>query len=116
MDFDRILCIDAPYPQGSEWPHETRHRLGYMAVPGGRLLILEGLSPAGDHPLQRAWVELGVPQCGFCQTGQIMCAASLLVAKPQPSDGEIDQALAGNLCRCGTYLRIRAAVKKASGQ
>ncbi|MGE0402170.1 MAG: (2Fe-2S)-binding protein [Kofleriaceae bacterium] len=77
---------------------------------------IEGLSPAGDHPLQKAWVELGVPQCGFCQTGQIMCAASLLAAKPQPSDGEIDQALAGNLCRCGTYLRIRAAVKKASGQ
>ncbi len=77
---------------------------------------IEGLSPAGDHPLQKAWVELGVPQCGYCQTGQIMCAASLLAAKPQPTDGEIDQALAGNLCRCGTYLRIRSAVKKASGQ
>jgi isoquinoline 1-oxidoreductase alpha subunit len=77
---------------------------------------IEGLSPTGDHPLQKAWVELGVPQCGFCQAGQLMCAASLLAAKPQPTDGEIDQALAGNLCRCGTYLRIRAAVKKASGQ
>lgn len=77
---------------------------------------IEGLSPTGEHPLQRAWVELGVPQCGYCQAGQIMCAASLLAAKPQPTDGEIDQALAGNLCRCGTYLRIRAAVKKASGQ
>lgn len=77
---------------------------------------IEGLSPSGEHPLQKAWVELGVPQCGYCQAGQIMCAASLLAAKPQPSDAEIDQALAGNLCRCGTYLRIRAAVKKASGQ
>ena len=77
---------------------------------------IEGLAPAGDHPLQKAWEALGVPQCGYCQAGQIMCAASLLAAKPQPTDTEIDQALAGNLCRCGTYLRIRAAVKKASGQ
>jgi isoquinoline 1-oxidoreductase alpha subunit len=77
---------------------------------------IEGLSPAGEHPLQKAWVELGVPQCGYCQAGQIMCAATLLAAKPKPTDDEIDQALAGNLCRCGTYLRIRAAVKKASGQ
>jgi len=80
------------------------------------ITTIEGLSPTGEHPLQKAWVELGVPQCGYCQAGQLMCAASLLAAKPQPTDGEIDQALAGNLCRCGTYLRIRAAVKKASGQ
>lgn len=83
---------------------------------GRAVTTIEGLSPTGEHPLQKAWVELGVPQCGYCQAGQIMCAASLLAAKPQPSDAEIDQALAGNLCRCGTYLRIRAAVKKASGQ
>lgn len=83
---------------------------------GRTITTIEGLSAAGDHPLQKAWVDLGVPQCGYCQAGQIMCAASLLAAKPQPSDTEIDQALAGNLCRCGTYLRIRAAVKKASGQ
>ncbi|MFP2956943.1 (2Fe-2S)-binding protein [Myxococcus sp. 1LA] len=82
---------------------------------GHAVTTIEGLSPDGNHPLQKAWVELGVPQCGFCQTGQIMCAAALLAKKPQPSDKEIDQSLAGNLCRCGTYTRIRSAVKKAAG-
>jgi isoquinoline 1-oxidoreductase subunit alpha len=76
---------------------------------------IEGLSANGDHPLQKAWVELGVPQCGYCQAGQIMSAAALLKATPHPSDDDIDRALAGNLCRCGTYLRIRAAVKRAAG-
>lgn len=76
---------------------------------------IEGLSPDGSHPLQRAWVDLGVPQCGFCQAGQIMTAAALLRKKPAPTDAEIDQSLSGNLCRCGTYTRIRAAVKKAAG-
>ena len=75
---------------------------------------IEGLSPDGGHPLQRAWVELGVPQCGFCQAGQIMTAAALLAKRPTPSDAEIDQSLAGNLCRCGTYTRIRAAVRRAA--
>ena len=75
---------------------------------------IEGLSPDGGHPLQRAWVELGVPQCGFCQAGQIMTAAALLAKRPMPSDAEIDQSLAGNLCRCGTYTRIRAAVRRAA--
>jgi isoquinoline 1-oxidoreductase alpha subunit len=75
---------------------------------------IEGLSANGDHPLQKAWVELGVPQCGYCQSGQLMSAAALLAANPHPSDDDIDHALAGNLCRCGTYLRIRAAVKRAS--
>jgi len=73
---------------------------------------IEGLS---DHPLQSAWVQAGVPQCGYCQAGQIMSAAALLAATPKPTDEEIDRSLAGNLCRCGTYLRIRAAVKKAAG-
>jgi isoquinoline 1-oxidoreductase alpha subunit len=82
---------------------------------GHAVTTIEGLSPAGDHPLQRAWVELGVPQCGFCQAGQIMTAAALLAENPHPSDGDIDHSLAGNLCRCGTYLRIRAAVRKAAG-
>lgn len=82
---------------------------------GHSVTTIEGLSPDGNHPLQKAWVELGVPQCGFCQTGQIMCAAALLAKKPRPSDKEIDQSLAGNLCRCGTYTRIRSAVKKAAG-
>jgi isoquinoline 1-oxidoreductase alpha subunit len=76
---------------------------------------IEGLSPDGSHPLQRAWMELGVPQCGFCQAGQLMTAAALLAAKPRPTDDEIDQSLAANLCRCGTYPRIRAAVRKAAG-
>jgi isoquinoline 1-oxidoreductase alpha subunit len=82
---------------------------------GKRLTTIEGLSADGAHPLQRAWVELGVPQCGFCQAGQIMTAASLLAKRPKPTDVEIDQALGGNLCRCGTYVRIRAAVKRAAG-
>jgi isoquinoline 1-oxidoreductase alpha subunit len=83
---------------------------------GRSVTTIEGLSPDGSHPLQKAWVDLGVPQCGFCQAGQIMTAAALLAKKPKPTDAEIDQSLSGNLCRCGTYTRIRAAVKKAAGQ
>jgi isoquinoline 1-oxidoreductase alpha subunit len=82
---------------------------------GRSVTTIEGLSPDGSHPLQKAWVEHAVPQCGFCQVGQIMTAAALLAKKPKPTDAEIDQSLAGNLCRCGTYTRIRAAVKKAAG-
>jgi isoquinoline 1-oxidoreductase subunit alpha len=82
---------------------------------GRSITTIEGLSTDGSHPLQRAWVDLGVPQCGFCQAGQIMTAAALLAKNPKPTDAEIDQSLAGNLCRCGTYTRIRAAVKKAAG-
>jgi isoquinoline 1-oxidoreductase alpha subunit len=82
---------------------------------GRSVTTIEGLSLDGSHPLQKAWVELSVPQCGFCQAGQIMTAAALLAKRPQPSDAEIDQSLAGNLCRCGTYTRIRAAVRKAAG-
>jgi isoquinoline 1-oxidoreductase alpha subunit len=82
---------------------------------GHAVTTIEGLAPGGNHPLQRAWAEMGVPQCGFCQAGQIMTAAALLKAKPKPSDDEIDQSMAGNLCRCGTYPRIRAAIRKAAG-
>ena len=82
---------------------------------GHAVTTIEGLSPTGDHPLQRAWVELGVPQCGFCQAGQIMTTVALLAENPKPTDEDIDHSLAGNLCRCGTYLRIRAAVRKAAG-
>lgn len=82
---------------------------------GKSITTIEGLSPDGSHPLQKAWMELAVPQCGFCQAGQIMSAAALLAKKPRPTDAEIDQSLAGNLCRCGTYTRIRSAVKKAAG-
>src|SRR5258705_2546160 len=81
---------------------------------GKSVVTIEGLSATGDHPLQKAWVELGVPQCGYCQAGQIMSAAALLASNTHPTDDDIDLALAGNLCRCGTYLRIRAAVKRAT--
>lgn len=84
------------------------------AAAGRDVTTIEGLSAAGDHPLQRAWCELAVPQCGFCQPGQIMCAAALLAAEPDPSDAAIDRSLAGNICRCGTYARIRAAVRAAA--
>ena len=82
---------------------------------GRALTTIEGLSKAGDHPLQKAWNELGVPQCGFCQAGQIMTAAALLAKRPKPTDHEIDESMGGNICRCGTYVRIRAAIKKAAG-
>jgi len=79
-----------------------------------KITTIEGLSKNGDHPLQQAWQELDVPQCGYCQAGQIMTAAALLKKSPQPSDQEIDAALEGNLCRCGTYLRIRAGIHRAA--
>jgi isoquinoline 1-oxidoreductase alpha subunit len=82
---------------------------------GKELTTIEGLSTDGSHPVQQAWLVLRVPQCGFCQTGQIMTAAALLAAKPKPDDDEIDASMAGNLCRCGTYPRIRAAIKQAAG-
>jgi isoquinoline 1-oxidoreductase alpha subunit len=81
---------------------------------GRKITTIEGLSPDGQHALQRAWTEVNVPQCGYCQVGQIMSAAALLREKPKPTDQEIDIALAGNLCRCGTYLRIREAIRKAT--
>jgi aerobic-type carbon monoxide dehydrogenase small subunit (CoxS/CutS family) len=77
---------------------------------------IEGLSPNGDHPLQRAWIEERVSQCGYCQSGQIMTAAALLAENPKPTDVDIDAALAGNLCRCGTYQRIRRAIHRAREQ
>ena len=76
---------------------------------------IEGLSADGSHPLQKAWIDVDVAQCGYCQAGQIMTAAALLRKQPKPTDEQIEQSLAGNLCRCGTYTRIRAAVKKAAG-
>lgn len=84
-------------------------------IAGRSVTTIEGLSRDGNHPLQRAWVDLAVPQCGFCQAGQIMTAAALLARTPHPTDADIDRSLAGNLCRCGTYQRIRTAVKKAAG-
>jgi isoquinoline 1-oxidoreductase alpha subunit len=79
-----------------------------------KITTIEGLSADGTHPLQRAWCERDVPQCGYCQAGQIMTAAALLAANPQPTDADIDNAMAGNLCRCGTYLRIREAIHAAA--
>jgi isoquinoline 1-oxidoreductase alpha subunit len=82
---------------------------------GRRITTIEGLSPARDHPLQLAWIAEEVPQCGYCQPGQIMSAAALLAHTPKPSDADIDSAMAGNLCRCGTYQRIRRAIHRAAG-
>jgi isoquinoline 1-oxidoreductase alpha subunit len=78
-----------------------------------KIVTIEGLG--GAHPLQTSWVKLDVPQCGYCQSGQIMAAAALLKEKPKPSDADIDAAMSGNICRCGTYQRIRAAIKDAAG-
>jgi isoquinoline 1-oxidoreductase subunit alpha len=81
-----------------------------------RVTTIEGLSPDGSHPVQRAWLERDVVQCGYCQSGQIMAAAALLKSNPKPTDAQIDEALSGNICRCGTYQRIREAVRAAAGK
>jgi isoquinoline 1-oxidoreductase subunit alpha len=80
---------------------------------GKKITTVEGLSPDGTHPVQRAWAEHSVPQCGYCQSGQMMTAAALLAKSKSPSDAEIDAAMSGNICRCGTYPRIKAAIKRA---
>jgi isoquinoline 1-oxidoreductase alpha subunit len=84
------------------------------AVAGKQVTTIEGLSAKTDHPVQRAWMELDVPQCGYCQSGQLMAAAALLAQTKTPTDGDIDVAMAGNICRCGTYQRIRAAIHRAA--
>lgn len=84
-------------------------------VEGQDVRTVEGLSPDGTHPLQEAWKELDVPQCGYCQAGQLMSAAALLEQNPSPTDDDIDAAMNGNLCRCATYLRIRQAIRQAAG-
>jgi isoquinoline 1-oxidoreductase alpha subunit len=84
------------------------------AAVGVPVLTIEGLSADGTHPLQRAWMEIDVPQCGYCQAGQIMSAAALLADKPKPTDADIDAAMNGNICRCATYLRIRQAIHRAA--
>ncbi len=81
---------------------------------GKRVTTIEGLSPDLSHPLQRAWIEIDVPQCGYCQSGQIMAAAVLLAANSNPTDKDIDESMAGNICRCGTYPRIRRAIHRAA--
>jgi len=84
------------------------------AVQGAEVTTIEGLSPDGSHSVQRAWEELDVPQCGYCQAGQLMSAAALLAKNPKPTDADIDAAMDGNLCRCATYLRIRQAIHRAA--
>ena len=84
-------------------------------VDGHTVVTIEGLDPDGNHPVQKAWRALNVPQCGYCQTGQIMQAAALLTQTPHPTDADIDNAMFGNICRCGTYQRIRGAIKQAAG-
>jgi isoquinoline 1-oxidoreductase alpha subunit len=84
------------------------------SVAGKKITTIEGLSPDGSHPAQVAWQEIDVPQCGYCQSGQIMSAAALLAKIPRPTNAQIDDAMEGNLCRCGTYLRIREAIHRAA--
>jgi len=85
------------------------------SVKGKEVVTIEGLSPDGSHPVQQAWISENVPQCGYCQPGQIMTAAALLAENPNPNDEEIDDAISQNICRCGTYQRIRRAVHRAAG-
>jgi isoquinoline 1-oxidoreductase alpha subunit len=89
-------------------------QLPVSAAEGKEIITIEGLSENGDHPVQKAWLENDVPQCGYCQAGQIMSAVSLLNGNPNPTDEEIDSAMNGNICRCGTYVRIKAAIKTAA--
>jgi isoquinoline 1-oxidoreductase alpha subunit len=91
-------------------------QLPLSALEGADVVTIEGLHPQGEHPLQLAWREIDVPQCGFCQPGQIMQAAGLLKRTPKPGDQDIDAAMNGHICRCGTYPRIRAAIKAAAGE
>jgi isoquinoline 1-oxidoreductase alpha subunit len=85
-----------------------------QSLAGASVLTIEGLGAQGLHPVQKAWIEINVPQCGYCQPGQIMQAAALLKSKPHPTDADIDDAMSGNICRCGTYQRIRSAIKAAA--
>jgi aerobic-type carbon monoxide dehydrogenase small subunit (CoxS/CutS family) len=89
-------------------------QLPVSAAENKEITTIEGLSEKGDHPVQKAWLENDVPQCGYCQAGQIMSAVSLLKSTPHPTDEEIDSAMNGNICRCGTYVRIKAAIKSAA--
>ena len=95
--------------------HPVRSCITPVAAVGERkITTIEGLSADGSHPVQRAWAEADVVQCGYCQSGQIMTAAALIAARPEPSDADIDAAMSGNVCRCGTYVRVREAIHLAS--
>lgn len=106
---------------GSCTVHQNGKAVRACVVPmskaaGTEIRTIEGLSVDGSHPVQKAWMKINVPQCGYCQPGQIMQAAALFSGNHHPSDAQIDEAMAGNLCRCGTYQRIRAAIKEAAGE
>ncbi len=93
---------------------ERSCRMPVSRAEGKKITTIEGLSEDGVHPVQLAWREIDVPQCGYCQAGQIMSASALLAGNPQPTDGDIDEAMSGNICRCATYTRIRAAIHRAA--
>jgi isoquinoline 1-oxidoreductase subunit alpha len=106
------LCGACTVHMNGEAIRSCQHSLEEAA--GQEIVTIEGLDPVGNHPLQRAWIAEQVPQCGYCQSGQIMQAAALLQHNPNPSDAEIGKAMDGNLCRCMTYVRIKKAIKRAS--
>jgi len=108
------LCGSCTVHVNGEAVRSCQTQVGQLA--GKSVLTIEGLSVDGSHPVQQAWLKHQVPQCGYCQPGQIMSAVALLTAKPKPTDQDIDDAMSGNLCRCGTYQRIRAAIHNAAGQ
>jgi len=108
----RALCGACTVHLGGQSIRSCVTPLGALA--GRRITTIEGLSADSSHPVQRAWIELDVPQCGYCQSGQIMSASALLASNPHPTDADIDDAMSGNICRCGTYVRIREAIKQAS--
>ncbi len=106
------LCGACTVHKNGEAIRSCVTRMG--SLEGAEITTIEGLSANGLHPAQKAWMHVNVPQCGYCQSGQIMQAAALLKRKKKPTDAEIDEAMSGNICRCGTYQRIRAAIKAAS--
>ena len=117
MSYRKIWWTDFSAPDFQNLdPMTTIAMLPIAAVEGRNVTTIEGLSPDRSHPLQQAWIEEDVPQCGYCQPGQIMSAAALLERTPRPSDDEIDAWMAANLCRCGTYNRIRSAIRRAAAE
>lgn len=108
------LCGACTVHLGGAPVRSCKTRLGDVGARS--VTTIEGLDPQGAHPLQKAWLEVDVSQCGYCQTGQIMKAAALLTSNPKPSDADIDPAMGRNVCRCGTYLRIREAIHRAAGR
>lgn len=109
------LCGSCTVLENGKAVFSCIRRMGELAA-GTEITTIEGISADGLHPVQKAWMEVNVPQCGYCQPGQIMQAVSLLKTTPKPTDKDIDDAMSGNICRCGTYQRIRQAIKTAAGE